>query len=168
MEWEHEGVLATCEWPIVPSADPKRGAAFETVKALIAEIRSTLKNVGLQRGALVYAPNDLIAENSEIIKRMARLDSLEESGQGSGLKLTGLVFDAWLVLDPEVARRYADTLKTKQQTEVEAVARLEARLNTKSYVDNAPAAVVAETRKQLAEAQQRLESIRQEAKRLES
>jgi valyl-tRNA synthetase len=56
-------------------------------------------------------------------------------------------------------------LEEKRKAEVEAIARLDARLGNKSYVDNAPETVVAQTRAQLEEAQTRLASIKAEQAR---
>jgi len=166
LDWKKDSTLAVGSWPKVLASNKQQVSAFEIVKMLIAETRATLKNVGLTSGALEYTAQTAVEDNKNIVMRMARLKTMNVTEQSHGLKLTGLAFDAWLVLDAEVAKRYEAKLKEKQKTEVEAITRLQARLNSKSYVDNAPTALVEQTRQQLTEAETRLETIKQEAARL--
>jgi len=166
LDWKKDTTLAVGSWPKVLASNKQQVSAFEIVKMLIAETRATLKNVGLTSGALEYTAQTAVEDNKNIVMRMARLKTMNVTEQSHGLKLTGLAFDAWLVLDAEVAKRYEAKLKEKQKTEVEAITRLQARLNSKSYVDNAPTALVEQTRQQLTEAETRLETIKQEAARL--
>ncbi len=164
LPWE-KGLLITSEWPTPKAGDKEQAKAFEELKTLVSEVRAVLKNIGVSKGVLEYAPNAAISENAVVIKNLARLTELKEVKQSNGLKLTDTKIEAWLAIDADIAKRYADKLQEKRQSESEGIARLELRLSNKNYVDNAPEAVVAETRKQLSEAQARLKAIKAEEAR---
>ena len=166
--WKKDSLLATSEWPTIKGGDSKRSEAFEQVKVLITEARSVLKNLGLSSSALDYVATPAIDDNVETVKRMARLSELHPVETSEGLKLTQTNLMAWLAIEPEVAKQYADKLDEKRKAETELVARLTDRLANKSYVDNAPAKVVDQTRAQLEEAESRLEAIKQEIQRFVS
>lgn len=168
LDWTGNSLLATSKWPTVQSGDKAPAEAFEQAKALITEIRATLKSVGLQRGSLEYAPAAAITGNAEVIKRMASLDALREVSASHGLKLTGSSLEAWLTLEPEIARKHLATLKIKRSATAAIVRRLEERLAKKGYVDNAPEQVVAQTRQQLIEAQASIVSIETEMRRFQA
>jgi valyl-tRNA synthetase len=163
--WEKDSMLATSTWPEVKGGDSKRAAAFEQAMAVISETRAILKNLGLSGTSMHYLPSPAMDTNSEIIKRMARLSALSEGEPEEGLKLTVNGLDVWLGIAPDVARNYAEKLAEKRQAEGESIARLEMRLGNKQYVQNAPAAVVEQTRAQLDEAKERLATIDAEYRR---
>lgn len=165
--WQSDTLVATSNWPVAASFDEQRAAAFEGVKAVVTEVRSMQKNIGMSNGTLLYHNALAIRANSTLIKRLARLDAVDEiTGEGRGLKLTQSVFDAWLDIDEQAAASYKARLSEQAKSEEEAIQRLEARLGNASYVDHAPAHVVAQTREQLSDAQKRLETILTERKRL--
>jgi valyl-tRNA synthetase len=169
LAWEKEALLVTSEWPKLPAftkADDKAVQRFETVKALITEARGVLKNLNLAGCELHHAPSEAVTENAEVVKRMGRFTDLREVQDSTGLKLTGSMdAAAWLAIDPDVAKRYVDTLEEKLEAEKAAVGRLEARLSNKSYVDNAPEEIVEQTRVQLEEANARMAAMETEAER---
>jgi len=163
--WEKDTLLATSTWPEVKKGDAKRAVAFEQTMAVISETRAILKNLGLPNTSMFYLPTAAIDNNSEIVKRMAHLSDLATGEPEEGLKLTVNGLDVWLGIAPEVARNYAAKLEEKRQAEGESIARLEQRLGNKQYVQNAPAAVVEQTRAQLDEAKERLATINAEYRR---
>lgn len=164
LPWE-KGMLIASEWPTPKAGDRQQTTAFETVKTLVSEVRAVLKNIGVSKGVLEHAPEPIITENAAVIKNLAHLSELKEVKHSGGLKLTDTELNAWLAIDDAIAKRYSDKLREKRQNETEAIARLELRLGNKNYVDNAPESVVAETRKQLTEAQARLRAIKTEEAR---
>jgi len=166
LEWTGNSVLASSEWPDSKGGDTAKAQAFEAVIALIGDVRGTLKNIGIGRGILDFTASEAVVNNAEIIKRMARITELHEVKHSNGLKLTGTPLTAWLAIDSETAQKYAGTLAEKCNAEKEAVSRLQARLANKSYVDNAPETLVADTRKQLGEAKERLKHIQEESNRI--
>ena len=165
LSWSDDSLLVTSSWPVVENGDVKKSKAFEQAKEVITEARAMTKNLGIQDVALEYAPSEALAANAEIIKRMARLSDIREVESSDGLKLTQSSSLAWLAIPADEAKRYAEKLEEKRKADTEAIARLTARLSNKSYVDNAPAKVVEQTRAQLAEAEARVEAIKAELSR---
>jgi valyl-tRNA synthetase len=165
ISWEADSLLAASDWPVIPAADTKRSEAFEQVRTIIVEVRAMLKHLGLREASLEYSAAPAIDANAETIKRLARLTDITSVASSDGLKLTQTTLDVWLAISAEQAEQYAVTLAEKHSVEAEAVQRLEARLGNKSYVDNAPEAVVAQTKQQLAEAKARLAAIEAEQTR---
>ncbi|HEY5668320.1 MAG TPA: valine--tRNA ligase [Candidatus Saccharimonadales bacterium] len=162
---EKDSLLASSEWPTVKAGDKKRSQAFEQAKTVITEVRGVLKNLGIRQSVLEYKPAKALTDNQEVIKRMGHLEAMITVDQSNGLKLTQGTTEAWLAIEPDVAKRYTDKLEENRKAETESVSRLAARLGNKSYVDNAPAHVVEQTRSQLAEAEARLDAIKSEIKR---
>jgi len=168
LAWEKESLLATSEWPKLDAftkPDNHAVSRFEEIKALISDVRGVYKNLDLRAVALEHKPSEAIDTNAEILKRMARLTAITEVNKSTGLALTSSRIQAWLAIDTQIAARYADKLREKAQAEADAVTRLEARLSNKKYVDNAPEAVVAQTKAQLEETKTRLAAIQAEVAR---
>lgn len=161
LAWEDDSLLATSRWPKIEKSVAARAAAFETAKTVITEARSVLKNVGVQNVAMHYTKAPAVEANAEIVKRMTRLSEVTKIGEApkEGLKLVQTSDEIWLDIDTETAKKYLDKLEERRKEEAIAIARLELRLSSTSYVENAPEAVVAQTRAQLAEAQERLAAI---------
>ncbi|HEY8999511.1 MAG TPA: valine--tRNA ligase [Candidatus Saccharimonadales bacterium] len=160
-----EELLINCRWPKFPQANADESRAFEELRTIVVEVRGVLKNVGLGTADLLYGEAPLIAENATLIARLAHLSRVRQSGEPAGLKLTQTTQDCWLAIDDETLKRYAEKLE-EQQLQARIVAeRLSKRLNNESYVAQAPAAIVAQTRVQLAEAEERLHALEAEAKR---
>lgn len=165
LEFAPDQVLAASEWPKIPAADPRRIKSFEEVKAIVAETRGIMKAVGVNTTALVYDKAPVVEANAELIKRLARLESVSYGAEEEGIKLTQTSYDLRLGISKEVAQKYAEKLAERQKTEEAAIKNLKARLSNKNYVDNAPEAVVSQTREQLAESGIRLFAIKQEQER---
>jgi valyl-tRNA synthetase len=163
--WAGDSLLATSNWPTITAGDKKKSQAFEQAKGIITEVRSILKNLGIRQSVLEHAPAKALEDNADVIKRMAHLESMIAVSHSNGLKLTQSTTEAWLAIESDVAKRYTDKLEENRKVETEAVARLASRLGNKSYVQNAPEAVVEQTRSQLAEAEARLEAIKAEIQR---
>ncbi|HEY5805838.1 MAG TPA: class I tRNA ligase family protein, partial [Candidatus Saccharimonadales bacterium] len=165
LAWAPDQVLAASDWPEIPAADRKRAKAFEEVKTIITETRAIMKAVGAQTTTLIYDKAPAIEANAELIKRLARLESVSYGQHTGGVKLTQTKYDLRLDISEEVSKKYADKLAEQQKDAESFIKNLEARLKNKSYVDNAPAAVVRQTRDQLEEAKVRLENIKLERER---
>lgn len=163
--WKKDSLLATGAWPTMQAGDKKKSAAFEQVKGLITEVRAILKNLGLKDSILEYRDSVALEANADIVMRMAHLTELRKVPSSDGLRLTQSNIAGWLAIEPGVAKQYADKLEESRKAETEAIARLTMRLSNKSYVENAPAAVVDQTRSQLEEAEARLQAIKSEIKR---
>ncbi|HVX24575.1 MAG TPA: hypothetical protein VG992_04535, partial [Candidatus Saccharimonadales bacterium] len=105
--------------------------------------------------------------NAMMIERLAGLKKVAEVQDGTGLFLTSTSYRCWLDIDSATAKTYLSELTGKRDQQADVIKQLEGRLANKSYIQNAPAAIVNQTKAQLAEAQSVLESIQQEIKRFD-
>jgi valyl-tRNA synthetase len=164
LEWEPDSLLITSTWPEIPAGDTERAQAFEEVKTIATESRAIQHALGVQKVDLYYASAPLIRDNAPLIRRLGRLGEVmpQEALEPAGLKLTQTRYDCWLDIEPEKARAYADELEEKGRAAEADIKKLENRLANKSYVQNAPEAVVNQTRANLEDAQARLATIQAE------
>ncbi len=168
LAWAPDQLLAATNWPEIPKADTKKAKAFEQIKTIVAESRGIMKAIGVPTTTLIYADAPIVAANADLIKRLARLEAVSYGDHQNGVRLTQTAYPLRLGISREDAQRYADKLKDQQKSEEAAIKNLEARLANKSYVSNAPKAVVNQTRQQLEEAKARLVTITAERTRFNS
>lgn len=167
LSWQPDTLLATARWPHIPGSDDKQSRDFERIKEIVSEARTILKNLGVSKAALLHN-SKFVTTHAELIQRLARLKAVRPAEQGSeGVRLTQTTEPVWLDIDADTARAYINKLKQQQKAAENAIAQLEGRLSNKNYVEQAPEAVVRQSRDQLAEAQTRLKAIREEAGRFE-
>jgi valyl-tRNA synthetase len=74
----------------------------------------------------------------------------------------------WLNINRSTAKAYAQELAAKQLIQETSIKQLEARLNNKNYVNNAPEDVVDQTKQQLAAAKELLDTLKAEEQRFSS
>jgi len=163
--WKPDSVLATELWPVVLDADKEQVQRFMIVKEIVTETRAIMRAVGVTDQTLLYRKAPVVADNADLIARLARLQAVQESPEPAGVKLTQTTYEVRLAIDNDTAKAYTTRLADKRTDQERVIVQLEGRLKNKSYVDNAPEAVVEQTRTQLEEAKVRLESIAQEMKR---
>lgn len=159
LKWEGDSLLITSKWPQPQAGSAEQTAAFEAISGLVSEARAMVKNMGLSHPQLYYKGSKLLKEHGDLVKRLARLDSVREVSSGAGLHLTQTKENCWLAVDQETARNYLTRLQQQQSDEALSVERLKARLSNDSYIKNAPDKLVAETRAQLVESEERLKQI---------
>ena len=163
--WESNGLLITSKWPEVPTGDAKEAREFEAVKQIVSEVRNLASTLNLAKPVLLYTNSPLLDKHSLLIQQLARLGDVKLIATGQGLKLTQTTEPAWLDVDHKVIRRYADELHVKLQIQETQIKQLKGRLANKAYVANAPKAIVAQTRQQLAEAEALLVTLATEQER---
>lgn len=166
LKWEGDSLLIVSKWPAAPNANAKKAAAFEEIKQIISEIRFIRGIIGLRTGLNLYHTGEnLFREEGTLITSIARLESIKEVRDGHGLHLTSTTRTCWLDLDQESTNTFIAELKAKQEAQAKVVAQLKGRLDNKSYVENAPKAIVEQTRTQLAEAEALLAKVTNEYER---
>jgi valyl-tRNA synthetase len=168
-------ILAQQGWPTIATSDKNKANEIETVKDVVSEARFITRALRVQGATLLYNASEAISSNADLIARLARLKAVSEgqgpapdgAGQGSeaGVALTSTSENCWLDIDRETAASYAKELKDKYFAQEKVIGQLKGRLANTSYVDNAPEAVVQQTKDQLAEAEQQLEAIKAEQER---
>lgn len=160
-----ESILAVQTWPKLLKADAKQANIFADIQAIVTEARFITKSLNVSDATLYYTDVPFLADNAELIKRLARLSGVREVRDGTGLYLTSTPYRAWLDIDQDTAARFAAQLASKRDEQQALVARLTERLNNKAYTSKAPKAVVEETRAQLADAEAQLAAIAKEHER---
>ncbi|MDB5164881.1 MAG: valyl-tRNA synthetase, partial [Candidatus Saccharibacteria bacterium] len=168
LAWEDDSILATRTLQKPLASDKKQAKAFTELQAIISEVRFITKALKVSGATLHYANSPLLQDNSTIVKQLARLKDVAETAESSGLYLTSTKQKAWLDINAATAQAYSKELEGKASKQQAVIKQLEGRLANKSYVDNAPEKVVAETEQQLTDAQELLSSIQEETKRFAS
>jgi len=150
MPWQKQNLIVSA-WPDTPSAFEGEVGEFESIKDLILAIRSTKTALGVGKIKALTTSKKL-HEQSDLIKRLAQLENLEVVEQASGLRVAHPEYDLRLDVDQESIESYVAKLKQQQAEKQTYVDSIEKRLNNKSYVDNAPAEIVADSQARLDEA----------------
>lgn len=162
-----DSLLIASNWPKVIDADSDKAEEFEQIKQIVSEARSLVKSLGLAKPNLYYTDVPFLTENSALLARMAALGSVSEVSSGTGLQLTGTIHKSWLDVDSTTLKAYADKLAEQVAAQERVLVQLRGRLENKSYVDNAPKEIVAQTKEQLAETEAALERLNTEAERFQ-
>jgi len=150
----HDDLLITTSWPTGIDFDQIAAAEFGRLQALITEARFVASELpGNQKYALLFQDDSLIEDNAALVKRLARLGDVRKVDVASGLRLAASGRSAWLDVSAETLYEHQTNLESRLAQTHADIAMLEGRLNNKTYVDKAPAALVEETRKQLEEKQ---------------
>lgn len=149
LEW-HDDLLIRASWPQPQQYNEVYAAEFERLQALVVEARYvTAELPGNKRYTMLYQQDSLIADNSALIKQLARLQDVQQVDQARGLRLAASNREAWLDVDQDTLYEHQTNLEVRLAETRQFIATLEGRLNNESYVAKAPAALVEESRAQL-------------------
>lgn len=154
LKWEDGSLLTLSPWPTVPAHQDNHTERFETIQALVSEVRFITTTLNLQAPTLYHRGEAVLTDNASLITRLARLQAVTVVKDGQGMHLTATQYDCWLDLDQAAIQEFSDKLQQKVTATQASIAQLEGRLQNKSYVKQAPKALVEETRQQLAQAQE--------------
>jgi valyl-tRNA synthetase len=149
LPWVGDGVLMAEQRPVTLKHTVKSAKAFADIQAIITEARYITTVLQAPRSSLYYSNSKLIAENSELIKKLAKLARVGEVESGRGLHLTETSQDCWLDIDLHTAKLYITKLRVAKEEKQIVIERLEQRLANKGYMQKAPKAVVEQTKNQL-------------------
>jgi valyl-tRNA synthetase len=152
------------KWPVTTRKSLPESNDFEIIKSIITGIRSLRAENKIEPakkiGAYLNIGNrkDLIKENEEVVKIMARLEKLEfvESGAEIALDLAGAV-------DVEKER---PRLQKEIAEITKYISGLENKLSNQEFVNNAPPVVVEKEQAKLSEAKIKLEKLQQQFENL--
>lgn len=161
-------MLIVQPWPATVHVDEKAATDFSDLQAIITETRAITKSLGARGSKLYYTDVPFLAANADLIARMSGLSGVQEVDDGVGLHLTSTPYRCWLDIDPVLAAAHLTKLTEEKAAAEQRKQQLEARLANKSYVDNAPKNIVADTRRSLQEASDLLTRLDAEYKRFES
>ena len=149
LSW-HDNILAGESWPTKKDCNELASAEFGRLKRLVTEARYVMSELpGNERYSILYMDDSLVADNLDLIQKLAHAKTIEHIDQPRGLRLASSGRDAWLDLDAETLYEHQSNLEKRLAEERANVVALEARLSNESYVAKAPAALVEESRDQL-------------------
>jgi len=163
--WEDDSLLVNSKWPKVQKSSRKDVAEFEEIKAIVSEARYIIKTLHVAEATLYYTDVPFLKKNAATIKRMVRLNGVTEVRDGEGIYLMQTAHRCWLDIDAATSKQYAGELEAKSEATKKVITQLQARLDNKTYLNQAPKHVVDQTKQQLHEANEQLETIQQEYKR---
>ena len=146
----HDTILMSTAWPKVSKYNDIAAAEFNQLIKLITEIRFVTNELpGNNRYVMLYQNDSLIADNADLIKKLARLKDIQAVDQARGLRLAASGQEAWLDISTKTLHDHQTNLKNRLADTDTQIAALEARLSNKAYTSKAPANLVEESRTQL-------------------
>ncbi|HUC96472.1 MAG TPA: class I tRNA ligase family protein, partial [Candidatus Saccharimonadales bacterium] len=156
----HNDMLITTKWPEKVAYDDIAAAEFGRLKHLIAEVRFVISELpGNQRYNLLYQNDSLIADNANLIKRLAKLKDVQAVDQARGLRLANSGREAWLDVSAKTISEHESNLEVRLAEAQALIKTLKARLLNENYIAKAPAELVAETKTQLEQKQALVERL---------
>lgn len=159
----HDTILASETMPDRLEYDDIAAAAFGRLKDLVSEARYVVSELpGNKRYGLLYMDDSLVADNIELVKKLARVTSVEYVDQARGLRLAASGRDVWLDIDDETLYEHQANLEKRLAEERQHIRTLETRLANDNYVAKAPAALVEESHKTLREKQELITRLQNE------
>jgi valyl-tRNA synthetase len=146
LSW-HSSLLIKTKWPAAIECDDIAAAEFGRLKHLVTEARFVISGLpGDVKYSLLYQNDSLIADNTELIKRLAKLKDVTEVDTPRGMRLANSGREAWLDISAKTLEKHKTNLQTRLSEANELIKTLEQRLGNKSYVEKAPSALVEESR----------------------
>lgn len=152
-------LLAASQWPKKPEYSTMAAEHFTKLQELVVETRFVATSLPGGKQRLLYENDSLIADNEALVAHLARLASVTRISAPQGLRLAVPNREAWLDVTSDVLYEHQAHLEQRLAECKVRIDQLQGRLANDSYVKNAPAKVVQDTRDELEqqlEQQQRL------------
>ncbi len=154
------GVLMADRWPQPEEFDAISAETFERLKELVTEGRWIIAELpGNDKYSLLYGNDSLVEENKETISHLMRLKSIEHTDQPRGLRLAAANREVWLDIDSETLYQHQSNLELRLAETRARRNSLAGRLENENYVAKAPAHLVEETRREIAELEATIERL---------
>lgn len=149
LDW-HDDLLASAEWPTSREHSEIAAAQFGRLKRLVSEARYVMSELpGNEHYTMLYMDDTLVAENTDLIAKLAHFKGIEHVDQARGLRLASSGRDAWLDISAETLYEHQSNLEKRLAEARNSVEMLTARLANENYVKQAPAELVEESRDML-------------------
>ena len=160
---DKSNLLISSEWPKIDhKIDNDSVEQFEQLRGIVSEVRFISTALQVTKPSLYFMNAPFLTDNAEMVTKLGRLTKVQEVEAGKGMHLTQTSLNAWLDIDNRSAHSYLRKLDDAKDEKTTSIARLEARLNNKSYVKNAPSKVVDETKAQLESERELLDKLKTE------
>jgi valyl-tRNA synthetase len=165
INWHPGVLLATNNWPNFEWTSSKKEQDFDLIKELAVEVRSIKSSLSITDKLSLFYEGKINPADQDLIRRLGGLLEVTRGSKGLQL-LTGSKHLAFkLNVDAESIKQYVTKLNDQEKLEAQNISRLKERLANKQYISKAPESLVNETKKQLADAQERLNLIKQDYSR---
>jgi len=160
--WSKE-LLISSSWPEKLVYNEISAAEFEQLQALVIEARYVLTDLPAgKKYDLLYHFDSLVQDNGELIAWLARLGSVRQTEQPSGLRLAVSNRESWLDVDQDTLYEHQTKLEKRLEEVRAQEMNLAKRLENPKYVHQAPEHLVEETRQQLKDKQALIERLENE------
>lgn len=167
LSW-HNDLLAAARYPQAEEYNELQAAEFGRLKRLVTEARYVMSELpGNERYTMLYMDDALVADNAELVRRLAGLAAVEHTDVARGLRLAASGRDAWLDVSDETLYEHQTNLEKRLVAARNDAAKLESRLANERYTSQAPAHLVEESRQQLASKQALIERLVKELQVIE-
>lgn len=159
LSW-HNDLLAAARYPQAEEYNELQAAEFGRLKRLVTEARYVTSELpGNERYTLLYMDDALVADNAELVRRLAGLAAVEHTDVARGLRLAASGRDAWLDVSDKTLYEHQTNLEKRLVVARNDAAKLESRLANERYTSQAPTHLVEESRQQLASKQALIERL---------
>ena len=167
LSW-HNDLLAAARYPQAEEYNELQAAEFGRLKRLVTEARYVTSELpGNERYTLLYMDDALVADNAELVRRLAGLAAVEHTDVARGLRLAASGRDAWLDVSDKTLYEHQTNLEKRLVVARNDAAILESRLANERYTSQAPTHLVEESRQQLASKQALIERLVKELQVIE-
>ena len=159
-----DGFVATAKWPSELKFDPISAVSFERLMDVVVEVRGTLQAIpGGKKWGLLYGEDALVADNSLLIKTLAKVPFVSAcEGTPKGIRLALPNDELYLDVPEKVVAEYKEALTARILAVGKELDALNARMMNPNYVDKAPAALVKETRDGIKEKEKLISHLKKE------
>lgn len=147
LSWHKDELLVSATWPESIDFNEIAAGEFAQLMKLVVEARFVMMELpGNNKYSLVFHNDSLIADNADLIKKLAKLKSVEEVELARGLRLAVSGREAWLDVPVEVLYEHQANLEVRLAEAHALIKNLSARLDNEAYVKKAPAHLVEESK----------------------
>jgi valyl-tRNA synthetase len=165
-----DGFLMSQKWPSDFKFDPISAENFEKLMDIVSHTRSTLQALSeAHKGfskvgtTVLFGDDSLVNDNQVLVQKLTGVAAVIScEGQPRGLRLPVANHEVYLDVMPDVVADYAAALEKKILAVGRELDSLNMRMMNPNYVDKAPAELVNETRKLIAEKEELIERLKLE------
>ncbi len=166
LEWTGESILMQQPWPKIDvKYDDKKAVHFGEVQTIAREVRQIKAALQLRHINLYHSGSTLLQEHAALIAGLSGVGEVKEVDAGQGLHLTQTSETCWLDVDKDAIDAYVKKLQKQLTAAENARDGLKKRLDNDAYVKQAPKQLVEETRQQLKDQEELIESTSAEINR---